>query len=181
MSRLSHGTTVDECSGSWSSNTDFLYGGDCFDFTDGLTHDPWGTDGALITEKCSYIRGQPQYAYKLLSSGVSRTIETLVTISGWRHACPDTTPDDYDPFLSVAFSESVPQAGTIGQITEWIELGNSNLTQLLNLQSKASSVKKGAYVVLKYECNGANGSECKKMKMHLISCYTDSLVDPANF
>ena len=66
-------------------------------------------------------------------------------------------------------------------MTDWIELGNSNLTQLLNLQSKATSVKKGAYVVLKYECNGAIGSMCKKMKMHLISCYTDSLVAPTNF
>ena len=64
---------------------------------------------------------------------------------------------------------------------EWIELGNSNLTQLRSLHSKAESDKTGAYIVLKYECNGQDRSLCKKMKMHLISCYTNSLVDSSNF
>ena len=75
----------------------------------------------------------------------------------------------------------MPTTENIEQDMEWIELGNSNLTQLMSLQNEATSVKTGAYVVLKYECNGIDVSLCKKMKMHLISCYTDSLVDPANF
>ena len=36
-------------------------------------------------------------------------------------------------------------------------------------------------MVLKYECLGADTNACKRLKMHLISCYSGHLVDPGLF
>ena len=57
MSQVTHGTTIDECAGSWYGLTDFINEGDCFDFTDGIQPDPWAPDGAEIKDKCAYADG----------------------------------------------------------------------------------------------------------------------------
>ena len=107
---------VDHCSGDTSDGTVDLSTGwtiitsygdtdpGCFDFTNGITDDPWTINSPDDMETCT-TKSDEYFAYRTISTASTGVdIKSLIFISGWRHAHPDIVTDDSYPNISVSFT-----------------------------------------------------------------------------